>query len=283
MLAAAWNYAGWFSILASSLLFGINERPYVYRVLIPWITRLLWLAGVPAPLALQIVVTLSAVALFAALCYLLTSFQAGDGLREYLIAFVGTLAFMFLFIWHGKVYDAATGAFFALSFALLQRRKLTAYYLLFPLACLNRETAVLLIAVFVFHFYRWNMQRWMCGAAYQVIVYGIIRAWLMWLYAGVAGAAFVFRPVANFWLFVYSPTLTAVHWLLFAAVIWLCVRRWQEKPLLLRSAFVVLFPALMAVYLLIGWSFEIRVFAELFGVALGLMTAKQKLPELVRE
>jgi hypothetical protein len=56
--------------------------------------------------------------------------------------------------------------------------------------------------------------------------------------------------------------------------VWACVRRWREHPYFVRVAFVVLLPALLGVYLVVGWPYEIRVFAEAWTVV-WMMVHKQ--------
>jgi len=65
----AWEYS------AGTILLGMDEKPYVYRVFVPGLARLLWLFGVRFVLALRIVVVLTALALFYVLEYLFTSFR----------------------------------------------------------------------------------------------------------------------------------------------------------------------------------------------------------------
>ena len=67
-LYTSWTYQ--FPWLAEPIVFGLQDRPFVYRALVPLLSRLLWLAGLPANVALTVIVLLSAIGLLYALYYL---------------------------------------------------------------------------------------------------------------------------------------------------------------------------------------------------------------------
>ncbi len=192
-----------------------------------------------------------------------------DNSREFALASMATVIFMALFFFARKSYDMATAAFFALMLALLARRRFLVYALVFPIACLNRETAFLMTLVFIFHLYPEGPARWVLGAIYQAVVYVLIRIGVMWMYADNPGVSFLFRPIENLQVFLHSPG-SVVHWSLFALATWLCLRNWDRKPLVFRQAFIVMAPSLLFLYLVFGWSFEIRVFAEVYPAAFAL-------------
>lgn len=60
---------------AEAIVFQTEPKPYVYRALIPWLARLLVYLGLPADLALTILVVLSAIGLVYGLYYLIRSFR----------------------------------------------------------------------------------------------------------------------------------------------------------------------------------------------------------------
>ncbi len=70
MMYASWAYE--LPKYSEPIVFGLKDRPFVYRALVPLLSKLLWLAGIPANIALIVVVTLSAIGLLYALYYLFT-------------------------------------------------------------------------------------------------------------------------------------------------------------------------------------------------------------------
>jgi hypothetical protein len=175
--------------------------------------------------------------------------------------------FLMLFVWGVKVYDVATATWFAMSIGLLARRQMFAYYLLFPIGCLNRETAFLMVILFLVHF---GKAQW-AGVLYQATAFIAIRVLVMIAYADLPGVVMLVRPIENLQLFAEHLVGSIVHWMGFAGLTWLCVRQWHRKPLILRQAFLVFGPLLMLMYLVLGVSFEIRVFAELYPVVFALI------------
>lgn len=188
--------------------------------------------------------------------------------REFILAIVAAELFMILFFLECHAYDLATALIFALALAFLARGHLTAYYVLFPIGCLNRETMVLMTLVYVLHMY--GRPGWIRGTLLQLAAFILIRAGLVLVFAGVPGAPFWFRPIENLQWFARFPWLSLVHWSGVALVLWLCLRRWSTKPRLLQQSFLVLAPALMVLYLAVGWAFEVRVFAEIYPTAYAL-------------
>src|SRR5512138_3323110 len=77
MLASAWEYARWTVHNAgrAAQIVYMDERPYVYRMLIPFFAWLLVQTGVTVETALRIVVMLSVIGLFYAFLYLFRSFR----------------------------------------------------------------------------------------------------------------------------------------------------------------------------------------------------------------
>jgi len=167
-----------------------------------------------------------------------------------------------------KIYDLPTAIFFALGLGLMARGKWREYFTVFFLGCLNRETMILLTLVFAVYFFRRMQTRtWLFGICAQALIFVDVRVMVMRLFANSPGSVLWFRPLENVEKFAAQPWLSVLHWGGFALVLWLCLRNWNRKPLLLRTAFAVLMPILLVLYVFLGNAFELRVFAEVFPVA----------------
>lgn len=198
-------------------------------------------------------------------------FQSAD-LQVFAVACLASLGFMLVFSLYAKVYDLSTAAFFALGLGWMARGKLAALYGAFPLMCLNRESVALLTLVFAVYFLgKLSWGGWMRGMAWQASVFVIVRLGLMWLYRGNAGADVLFRLHENLEMFTFYPPLTVLHWAGFAWICWRVSRSWKLAHPLLRTAWLVLFPILLAEYLVVGFAFEVRVFAEVWGVVVSFL------------
>ena len=178
---------------------------------------------------------------------------------------------MVVFFFQCKVYDLATALFSTLLLTWLARGRLDLYHIVFPLACLNRETAFLLIFVFAaYGMSRMPRSTWIRSIVYQAAVFVVVRGLLIWIFSGSPGDPFWFRPVDNILMYVRTPIVSLAFFSGTGLVLWACLRGWEQKPELLRTAFLVMAPLLIIMYTMFGYTFEIRVFAEIFPVILGL-------------
>lgn len=195
-----------------------------------------------------------------------------DDLRIFLLAAAGVLVFMIVFLYFCKPYDLATGMFFAFALGLLARGRLLFYLGVFALASLNRETTFLLIMVFaIFFFFRLPWRRYLLWVFLQALLLVLVRLTITTLYASNPGASMRFEPLSNFQHFLQDPLLSLSDLVMLALVLWMCARRWKEAPQLLRVALVVMLPLQLVLYLVLGNSFEIRVFAEVYPVVWAML------------
>lgn len=253
---------------AEQIVMSLTERPYVYRVLIPWIARVLTFTGLRPEQALSILVMLSAIALVYGIKSLFEVVQPNMGLRGFILSSLAVEIFMLVFFFECKVYDLATAAFFAFGIAWIAKRRHHLYYILFPFACLNRETAFLLI--FLFAVYEWRKMTvlsWILSVTIQNLIFISIRLLLMDMYADNAGTVLIFRPIYNLLGFLRFPLEGVLHWSAFSTVIYLSLRNRRSNPSVLNVSFLLLLPILMVLYILFGGVFEVRVFAEVYPLA----------------
>lgn len=190
------------------------------------------------------------------------------------------MAFMVMFSFQRKAYDLATAIFFAVGLGLMARGKWSEYFAVLGLAAVNRETAFLLVMVFVI----WRLvdkgigdRGYWLSVGWQLAILLVVRICLMVIFAGSHGPAFSIQLLGNLRMFGAHPFQLVIEMFGFLFVWWWCVRRWGEQPRLLKVAFLVMAPLLMVMYLVVGWAFEIRVFAEVFPVAWFMCLADRKI------
>ncbi len=245
-----------------------GQRPFVYRILIPYLARLLasW-TGWNAVACMLFLFLLSAAGLYFSTNYLYSAFEKDD-LRTRVISLVSCILFAGLIYREVKVYDFTTGIFFTLSLGFLARKKYLAYLALFPVATLNRETTFLLLPCFVVAVYQaTRVSRLLIyGTAYQVIIYAGIRWMVMTQFANNPGAAFIWRLPQNLSDYARAPLLTLILVGTLGMAVYLVYQGWDDKPIFLRTMLILLFPAQVFLYLLFGMPWELRVYAESFPV-----------------
>lgn len=263
----------WNPMSALAVVYSIGERPFVYRALLPWLARSLTWAGLSPSGALALLLIGFSLGLFFVMRALID--RPGAGLLSFLFCETALL----LLIRDIKVYDIPTIFFFALSLLLLERGKLSAFYLLFPFATLNRETSFLLSLFFAARFFNilpWR--RYIVGMGYQMGVWIGIRFALERIFADRPGSNMLFRPVEVAQGYLSKPIVSLFLLACLGLLLWMVVRGWGEKPAGIRLAFVLFFPVLLGLHLIAGYAFELRVLAEVSPVVflLGIHSPRLK-------
>jgi hypothetical protein len=141
---------------------------------------------------------------------------------------------------------------------------------LFTLACINKETAVLLVPIFFF-----CNRGEISGALFKRLLAAQVGIFV----AVKAVLAVGFRdnpgPFMEFHLLDHNLNVLAAGYgwapfLLLALLVFVCFYRWNQKPAFLRTAFVFTLPALLVISLFVGWIDEWRVYYEAYPVVFAM-------------
>jgi hypothetical protein len=282
----------------SDMIYGEATRPFVYRVLMPASIRLIASAippqtkaatnsrlqnnhlvqevlsrfntqpeyAVESLIALALLY-LSLLGFVFALRYLLTGvFQAPTAFTD-LVPLLGALGLV-LFFTHGYLYDFSTLLLFTLGLGLMVRANWRAYLPVFVLACLNKETAILLTLVFAVHFYRnprIDRAHFTRILALQIAIYVVIRLLLMWTFRDNPGSLVEFHLHRHWSVYKRYPLLAIASILLCILVAFMMFHKWREKPYFLLHGTLIIIP-LFALHMLWGWPYEFRVFYEVYPI-----------------
>lgn len=255
-----WNNWNWYLRVVA---YSQDDRPFVYRALVPYLSRLLEnVTGVDVILCLFVVITLSGFGMYYSVRYLIRTYDNSP--KADLLAFLAcVVVFLTSFVFM-KVYDLTTAALFTFCIALLARKKHGVFYIVFLIASVNRETTILLLVLFFIYYLYGNISRsqFIGGTLFQVVSFVVVRYLIMSHYAGNEGAVFW-----NDWQFVLSLYLSKKTTLLLVAIfvsfLYPIAKKWNEKPIFLRTAFASLFPIFVILHIFFGMPFETRVFAEI--------------------
>ena len=167
------------------------------------------------------------------------------------------------------MYDIPTALFFTLEIALLARRKIFIYLMVFVFACLNRETTFLLPLIFILHFLRDSKMSWkkyILAIAAQVMIYGWIRDKVLRSFSSYPGENMLIRPIENLKMYLESPVQGLAILLFSGSILWMVIHQWRHAPDIIRTSFLIFMPILFLLYLIAGKTFEIRVFIEILPV-----------------
>ena len=264
---------------------GTGRTPFQYRALVPWTVRLA-VAAVPSlgrslwePYGAA--EALAAFAAWAAARRFLRPFlpdrpgaRSAAALGMFLLLGL-TLALPFRHNAFFFPWDTLSVAFFTAGLALLRERRWPAFYVLFAVATLNRETTCFLtIALVLSELGRMSLPRLAAHGAAQLAIWATIKALLLALYSqnvpllgeGTSGL-FVMPTLLNLGAVSGVPGLLVLAgamgglWL----VPLLLAGRIADAPLR-RMCRVV--PVFVAAMLLVGEALEVRIYSELIPLAL---------------
>ena len=259
---------------------GTAHKPYVYRALVPQ-TILVFakLFHIEKTTSARVIMYASLVGFIFSFRYLYRTFWKPTLLLEVIsiLAIIGIL----VFAPENKLYDLTGLSLFTLGLATLARTNLTAYLILFPLAVINKETALLLVLVFALHFFRtMERKRYAVLLIMQVLIFGLVRLALNFIFTNNPGTAFEIHW-REFWLAIrYTSGLTFILMLAFLMVFLLISNRFQEKPIFLQHAAIAVLPAQFILYWTVGFPFELRFFLESYPIVLLFMV--QPLSRMLR-
>lgn len=265
---------------------GEAATPFQYRALVPWtaaaLRELPGLAAVPYRVLYGVLDGLAAVGVWLAMRRFLGPYVGAAGAAGRASRSVAALvAFVPLFLgtaapWRHNdfyfPYDTLAVATFALGLALLQERRWVAYYVLFAVATLNRETTCFLTIAYVLaNLGRVPLHRLALHGAAQLVIWVGIKAALADLYAGnpvlhnLGNGLFIVTTMRTTLslvavpAWIYTGLALGGTWVVLALL-----RRRLRAPELRRwFRFVPVFLVGMA---LVGELLEVRIYGELIPI-----------------
>ncbi|MBT8480198.1 MAG: hypothetical protein HKP36_01295 [Myxococcales bacterium] len=168
------------------------------------------------------------------------------------------------------IYDFPTLFFTTLGLLLLFRRRWLAFAFLFPIACLNKETAIVLTLAFAVNYYsaRSGMSRRGFAAllGYQIVAFVAIRQLLLYRFRDNHGALLEQHLQHNLMLPAYDLSTLAALLLVIALIF----GHWSTKSRFLKRSLIIVLP-LVGAASVFGWADELRGYYEVLPVALLLM------------
>lgn len=233
-------------------------KPWVYRVLVPILVNGLD-NFVRHDLALVSIVVLSGVTFYLSLRNLVLYINDTVSELKILVSFLLGLV---LFSYCRAPYDMMTGFLWTLGLLFIVQQKHIAFMVLFPFVCLNRiETAPLLIVAYWLRF-PWKWQEVVgCGVVFATIYLGLHT-----YFADNLGSSVWIEPWQNVLRFWYNPWRTLLHLFVTVVIVLRILIRTGYQPFYFQRLFIVLAPIFLILYLVVGQSFEVRVFTEIYPI-----------------
>ena len=253
-----------------------DQRPYVFRILLPFLTRILSDAlFIPPDYAILFMMTIVYVGMLWSLQKLGNIFSE-DQTWVIALSFATSIVITFILFTEKarKIYDPATVLFFALALSFLARNKFWEYYIIFPFATLNREITFLLLGFFaIYYFKKIPFRKYIVGLAYQTIIYVAIKFILEKIFSSNGGKSFFLFDYQVIQTYLTHPLLATfillAICLIFIGALW----KPSSKPEFLKTAFVFIFPAQILLHIILGAPYEFRVFLESIPVIFALFVS----------
>jgi len=263
-------------------------RPFVYRALVPLTVRLLK-APIPDPtlasiqtwatvqthtnapfldLLLTRTIWYASFVLFAlAFVYLAKALYDAKAAHIYGLSLIA-LGGLPMFFACNYIYDPTQVLLFTLGLALMARRRWWLYLVVFALGCINKETTVLLAAIYFLTLRGSEPKpRFHRMLVAQALLFVAIKGAVSLLFRDRLGSPVEFQLDHNLALGA-RPLPLVVSYLAIATAV---AHDWARKPLLLRWSLAMLLP-LMGLTLFLGYLDEYRDYYEVYPAALLLVS-----------
>lgn len=287
--------------IVPDMVYHHNERPVVTRVLIPWViealtklvpdaqsARLSELAvthpflahnfqkygWIPEFAAVYFVAVAVLYVCLLGFFYAFRYFARGifEGPRAFIdvSGLIAIAAIPPLTVGLHTLYDFGTLLFMTAALGLMVRRHKLTYLLFYTLACMNRETAILLALIFAVNFYDLMPRgRLVFFTLIQFAIWFAIRFWVGWLYRDNPGGVVEFQYVQNIKNLFLAPSYSLAQLLAVLAVLFLIFSNWPRKPVFLKRALIWFIPTLV-IYFIVGILNEWRIYWEWYPIFLCL-------------
>jgi len=272
------------------MVYGTAHKPFVYRVLVPGIVRVVtpliqynWVeAAIDNPVLgswlsqldvstypREVFVTL--LVLYASLLGFAYVFMRLMEVLRYsrvttVIMTVGLLLLAPQYFSYGKLYDLPTLFLFTAGLWLMAKMQWGWFLFAFILASLNKETSILLTLIFIVYYWkRLDRESYLYLAIVQLILYGLIKAVLTLVFLNNPGTIVEYHLQDHIEIISMAPFILVLSSLSVGIVAWLAAKDWGRKPAFIKSCLVMI-PPLIGLYVLFGFPFEVRVFLEALPV-----------------
>lgn len=231
-----------------------TEKPFVYRCLLPLLAN-------NNGIGILILVSLSCSGLILAMLHVYEKYWE-QSLRNDVVFIIIYLIITLILTRFSNYYDFPSTFFFLLLFILFNKKKYFLSAIVFILACLNRETAIILIPVLL------AMSRKISLAAVFTAEFLITRFLIVYAFSEASGQPAYNNLLVNLAFHAKLSTVTIIMISLGLGIIVSVFLNSSHLPKNILIFIGIVLPALLTVYLTFGIPTEIRVFSEVLPLLL---------------
>ena len=177
-----------------------------------------------------------------------------------------------MFEYYSYVYDFPTLFLFTLGLYLILKKNWKLFLLLYLVPCFNKETTILLTLVFAIHYYgskEIDKRHYRNLILIQLVIFTIIKLLLFSIFINNPGGFVEFHLFDRTYLLWNGYNLaTYVIWLIIALLVF---SKWNEKPNFLKDALWIAVPLIILTFFLGLWD-EWRDYYEVYPVIILLIS-----------
>ncbi len=290
---------GYSAAMFNDMIYGHAHRPFVYRTLVPSVVRLIAditpesvetafvnhknssftltrfaeLSGIDDEYVYEFYITIALLLILFYGLALVTRrlIKEHYDFPNYVSDFAPIAALLILplfFRYCNYIYDPATLFLASLALLFISTRNRFLFYIVFILAAINKETAILFSCLFFVKEYRTLTRKTLIGhLIVQLLIWGAIKSMINIAFQNNPGSIAEFHLVNYNLQMIFRP----FGILYFAAVVFIFFRlikyRWQEKSMFLRRGFFVVFIPMAVLALFLGYIDEFRQYYEVYPIA----------------
>lgn len=268
------------------------ERPYIYRILVPALSKLIsslissnridWLNTTIEPLsntfkrlsggiypreaAVALIIMFSSIMAFAIVERIFLADLGFNRKELFVFPLLTQMLILPVNMIAGYYYDLPQLLFMTIGLILLHRRHWTGYLAVLGISSLNKETAAFLIVVFcIYYWSRLPRKNFLHLLVSQGFIIVAIRISMMFLFRVNAGSSLVFTIPDQINIYSKHPLALVSTLACFGLITYLVFRNWRSKNEFLRaSASIGLIIFLL--FVPFGYPLEFRVFLEALPV-----------------
>ena len=284
------------------MLAGTADRPYVYRQLIPVISKFTaplvpqWVIDffqkTPDILKSKINVLSQGTSPREAIIAVILMYSCLIGFifterallkqlgysqeEEQVIPIVLTILILPLTVFFGYIYDLPQLFLFTLGLIFMVRKQWHFYLPVLTIATVNKETSIFLIMIFALYFFRSLSRKTYLGLlTVQSIIYIFVHGLIVYLYRNNPGQPIDWTIEFHIKQYTHYPITFLVTLLFFGVILFLVFKGWQYKPFFLRISFSIFFIVLI-LFFTAGREMEFRVFMDILPIFGTLMFPYRK-------
>lgn len=239
---------------------GTAARPYVYRILTPFIVRIFSNVLNISPFLSAVFIMF--VTMLGALWLILALSKIFLPQYPHLFAILAPLGLIPFLLEQRYIYDFPTLFLFTLALFYLAKRKFYHYIMAFVLATFSKETSLFLLIFFVIQFRKMERKQFLLLIFVQVTLYTLIRLALILIFNNNSGSLLEFHLYDHLKAYLHRPINAIVLFFAIISLMGVSVFHSTNRSDFVQNSLLAIGGPTLLLYFFFGVPFEVRIFLE---------------------